>query len=252
VRVEKLLTRLKREFIKVNILQACLDTIIFFLTSNLILFLFSLQLVSGTSNIKSLTILSTVFFLFNITYRTKNYRLEIYEEKNPELKEVLRTARDNVKKSNIASQALFDELIKRSRSVTSESIIPSKKIVKKSIAVGILSLITVTSGIVNFNITENGGEILPEIDRLEEIVQGENGGEFELNNDTDIFGEPRDMNNTGTPVEFNITGEGESSEAEPSINTDEQEEMFVDNSNPDEVEDIELAKKYMIEIRELE
>ena len=43
MRVEKLFKRLKREFLKVNFLQACLDSLLFFLSANLVLFLFSLR-----------------------------------------------------------------------------------------------------------------------------------------------------------------------------------------------------------------
>ncbi|MFB6115441.1 MAG: hypothetical protein ABEK04_04040, partial [Candidatus Nanohalobium sp.] len=117
--------------VKVNVIQASLDAIGLFLVLNLVTFLFSIQLVSGLGNPPILLGVSVVFFLGDLIYRVRNYRLEIYEEQNPELKEVLRTARDNLDKSDIASQALFDDLMERARSVTSESIIPSKFIIQR-------------------------------------------------------------------------------------------------------------------------
>ncbi len=250
MRVEKLLKRLKREFIKVNVLQASLDSIILFLTVNLTLFLFSLQLIEGFSNIEALAALTLVFFLIDLAYRTKNYRLEIYEEKNPELQEVLRTARDNLDSNNIVSQALFDDLLERSRSVTSESIVPSKIIIQKSIAVGILSFLTVLSGVAGFHVQANGGEVLPGMESVQEFVGDEPDEEFELQNSTDIFGDPEDIGEPGSVVDFEIEGEGNASESEPSYRELDEEDVFMEVSGPETDEDIDLAKEYMLEIRE--
>ncbi len=252
MRVEKLLKRLKREFVKINVLQASLDSILFFLTLNLILFLFSLQLIEGFTNIEALTGLTILFFLIDLGYRTKKYRLEIYEEKNPELHEVLRTARDNLESNNIVSQSLFDDLLERSRSITSESIVPSKKIIQKSIAVGILSFLTVLSGIAGFHIQGNGGELLPGAESIQEFVGEESDEEFELRNDTEIFGEPQDIGEPGSVVDFEIEGEGETSDSSHGYRELDEEEVFMDISGPETDEDIELAKEYMVAIREFD
>ncbi|MFB6147760.1 MAG: hypothetical protein ABEJ66_02640, partial [Candidatus Nanohaloarchaea archaeon] len=122
MRVEKLLKRLKREFVKVNFMQATLDSLLFFLSLNLVLFLFSVRIISTFTNAEVLGFLSLLFLVVDMFYRTEHYRLEIYEQKNPQLEEVLRTARDNLDRQNIVSQALFDDLLDRARKVTSESI----------------------------------------------------------------------------------------------------------------------------------
>lgn len=252
MRVEKLLKRLKREFIKVNFLQASLDSILFFLTANLFLFLFSLQLIEDFSNLKALAVSTILFFLIDLGYRSKSYRLEIYEEKNPELQEVLRTARDNLDSNNIVSQALFDDLLDRSRSVTSESIIPSKKIIQKVIAVGLLSFITVISGIADLNVTSNGGEVLPGTDSIKEFVGVGDDDEFYLRNDTEIYGERKDIRDPEGLVEFDITGEGDNEESEISDRGIDPEDIVLDVSSPGVSEDLELAKQYSLAVKEME
>lgn len=255
MRVEKLLKRLKREFVKVNILQASLDALLFFLSLNLFLFLFSLQLIEDTTNTRALAAVSTVFFVGDLIYRSRKYRLEIYEEKNPELHEVLRTARDNLDSKNIVSQALFDDLLTRSRKITSESIIPSKQIIQKAIAVGMLSFLTVISGLVGFNITSNGGEILPNTDSIKEFtgIGGEpEDREFELRNGTEIYGDSRDIRVSEGIVEFDISGEGESESSENLIQGLEPEEIVLDVSEPELSDDLDLAKEYSVAIREME
>lgn len=250
MRVEKLLGRLKKEFIKVNLLQASLDSLMFFLLGNLVLFLFSLRITESFSNTASLAFISFLFFTGDLYYRAKKYRLEIFEEKNPELREALRTARDNLDQRNIVSQALFDEVMERSRSVTSESIIPNRVIIQKMIVVGLLSFITVLSGLADFQIDQDGGNILPGTDSISDIT-GEDDDD-ELKNATEIYGEEQDIAVSDKLVTFNISGSGESESSEMEEAQAEPEDVVLDVSGPSLSEDVELAKKYSIAIKEFE
>jgi len=251
MRVEKLLKRLKREFIKVNLLQACLDTLLVFLSVNLVIFLFSINVTSYVTNFQFLILLSGATFLLDLGYRAKNYRLELYEEKNPELQEILRTARDNLNRNNIVSQAMFDELMDRSRSVTSESIIPSKRIIQKIVAVGILSFLTVTSGIADFQIIqESGGELVPD---MQDIVGGEKGeDDFELKNGSEIYGESQNIEVSDKLVNFSIEGEGAASETDLGSSNAEPGDVVLDASASSLSEDTELAKRYSLAVKEFE
>ena len=248
MRVETLFKRLKREFIKVNFLQACLDTLMFFLTGNLVIFLFSLNITSYLPNTQALLGLSGLFFIADLVYRARNYQLELYEQKNPELHEILRTARDNLDKNTIASQAMFDELMNRSRSVTSESIIPSKRIIQKVVIVGLLSFLTVVSGLADFQIIRNsGGEIIPDLGSLGDQ---EDEDEFELRNASDIYGEPEDIEVSDQLVNFTIEGEGEARETDLGSSNARPEEVVLDVTGSSISEDMELAKQYSLAIKE--
>ncbi|MFB6291935.1 MAG: hypothetical protein ABEI58_00915 [Candidatus Nanohaloarchaea archaeon] len=252
MRVEKLLQRFKREFIKVNLIQASLDTLLFFLTANLVLFLLNFQLVSSFTNLQALTGFSMFFFLGDLVYRVQNYRLEIYEEKNPELREVLRTARDNLDQQNIVSQALFDDVLDRARAVTSESIIPNKAIIQKILLVGTLSFLTVLSGIADFQLQRDGGELLPGGDQLKQLISGDKNKEgFELKNSSKIFGETREIDSSDLNLEFNITGTGASESGNIDYSAKVQEEFLLDVSGRSLTEDLELAKRYSLEVKEL-
>lgn len=248
MRVETLFKRLKREFVKINLLQACLDTLGFFLSFNLILFLFSLRITSYLPNNQALIGASLLFFIGDLAYRTKNYRLEIYEQKNPELHEILRTARDNLGKNNIASQAMFDELMDRSRSVTSESIIPSKRIIQKVVIVGALSFLTVISGLADFQIIrDEGGELVPDIGNLGQ-QKDEDG--FQLRNASDIYGESKDIDVSDQLVNFTIEGEGETEETDLGSSNAQPEDIVLDVTGSSISEDMELAKQYSLAIKE--
>lgn len=248
MRVQKLLKRLKREFVKVNLLQASLDSLLFFLSLNLLLFLFSIQLTPSFPNHVTLAFFTLLFLIGDWAYRAKHYRLEIYEEKNPELDEVLRTARDNLGNQDIVSQALFDDLLNRAQKVTSESIIPDKKIIQKILAVGILSFLTVMSGITSFQIQETGGELLPSVEQVQDVFQGKEQKGFELKNSTKIYGSEQDINSSDLDIEFNITGSGEPGEEEEA-GGGKQKELALDVTADSLDEDLELAKKYSIAIK---
>ncbi|MFB6145599.1 MAG: hypothetical protein ABEJ99_03775 [Candidatus Nanohaloarchaea archaeon] len=250
MRVEKLLKRFKREFIKVNLLQAALDSLLFFLSVNLVLFLFDTTITSSYSNFTILLPLTGFIFLGDLAWRAKNFRLEIYEEKNPELHEILRTARDNLSANNIVSQAMFDDLMDRSRSVTSESIIPSKRIIQKILLVGILSFMTVGSGLMDFQVIQQGGHLLPDIKQLKKDITGQDNG-FQLHNGSEIYGKPRDIDASNKLISFNITGQGNSSESDLGTQR-EPKQLVLDSTGPALTQDLELAKKYSLAIKEFQ
>lgn len=252
MRVEKLLKRLKREFLKVNLLQASLDSLTFFLSANLILFLFDLQLTPSFPNFFSLTMLTLLFFLGDFMYRANTYSLEIYEQKNPDLRERLRTARDNLESRNIVSQALFDEVLDRSRSMSSDTIIPSKRIVQKIVAVGILSFLTVLSGVADFQLLHDSGNVLPGVDSVPGIGPEDDEDGFELRNASEIFGERQDIKVSDDLVSFNITGEGETEENELDSGTTEPEDVVLDTTGPQQSDDVQLAKEYSLAIKDLQ
>jgi len=249
MRVEKLLKRLKREFIKVNVIQASLDSIGLFLTMNLVTFLFSIEIASGLENAQILLAVSIIFFIGDLAYRTKNYRLEIYERENPELKEVLRTARDNLDKSDIASQALFDDLMERARSVTSDSIIPSKTIIQKILVVGGLSFMTALSGIADIQIQNNPTEILSNFEGLnskDNNTERKGLDEIKFKNSSRILGEPEQIN-TGSNISIKIQGEG--NKTDPGFESYNEDKEVADPQMP---ENLKLAREYSLAIRDFE
>ncbi len=242
MRVEELLKQLRREFLKVNIIQASLDSILFFLSTNIVLFFFSIEITSRFSNYTVLGVLTFLFLGADLVWRYRNYRLEIYEEENPELREVLRTARDNLDKQNIVSQALFDDVMERARKVTSDSIIPSKKIIQKILAVGALSFLTVLSGITDAQI----GQTSQIITRSDSGVETTN---TTFVNSSKVLGDAKNITANST-INFSI--EGDSSAEDPEIRAPGSGETASIDSQPEQLEeDLELAKQYSLALTDM-
>ncbi|MFB6200324.1 MAG: hypothetical protein ABEJ83_05560 [Candidatus Nanohaloarchaea archaeon] len=252
MRVEKLLKRLRTEFLKVNFLQACLDTIIIFLSLNLILFLLSLRITPAFQNEFVLLAIALAIFPIDFLMRSKKYRLELYEEKNPELKEILRTARDNIDKNNIVSQALFDELLDRSRSVTSESIIPSRRIIQKILVIGAISFLTVLSGLVDFQVSRQQQNIIPDLNELKQQITGGGNQSFQLNDAEAILGEKKDIKLSEKIVNYNITGQGQKEESAGRNQQKNLQKLSLTSSNPAITENLELAKQYSLALKNME
>jgi len=267
MRIEKLLKQLKREFIKVNVLQALLDGLLFFLIANMVLFVLKIQIVSGSRattvslfNFAQISLqmallfgISIVISAIDLYYRSKQYRLEIFEEENPELREILRTARDNLDNQNIVSQALFEETLEKARKVTSESIIPAKEIIYKTLAVGFLSFLTVMSGLADFQVGGEGTDILnnPQ-DQIDDLIDNERDNETDIKNATDISGNADEIDTSNLDIEFSVEGEGEADpgEFDPTQGPPE-EDLVLDASSDTNTEDLEIAKQYSLAIREL-
>lgn len=249
MKVEKLLQRLKIEFIKINLLQSCLDTIIVFLLGNLGLYTLDLEITGPYSNLNVLIGVSSVFFLVDLIYRVRKYNVELYEEKNPELNEILRTARDNIDNKNIASQALFDELVETAREVSSDSIIPSQKIIRKVLVIGGLCFLTIFSGLMNIHIEGPDQAIFPDLG-----LDSSNNTEepqIDVRNGSQILGQPTEIDIQERDLEFEIQGTGSASEQEFSFST-EDEDFTVDSTMSGVEDDRQLAKSYSDAIRNIQ
>ena len=243
LKVEKLLKRLEREFIKVNLIQAALDSIILFLGTNLVLFLLNITLIDSAMHYRVLLGGAAVFLIIDWVLRSRKYSLEIYEEENPEFREILRTTRDNIDNQDIVAQAMFDDLLERARNVTSESIIPGTQIVKKIILVGSLSFLTALSGVVNIQIQEETSQVFNELE-LNEISQ--EGEEKIFGNKSEILGEPKDID-SATDLDINVTGEGTGGTTDNSRRL-EEEQMDFKAANPGLTEYVQLARQYSLAI----
>ncbi len=253
MRVERLLRRLKLEFVKVNVLQAALDSILLFLGLNLATFFIGLNVMRGVSNAVVLAVLSSLFFLADLGFRASRYHLELFEERNPELKEALRTARDNLDEDSIVAQSLFEDVLDRARGVKSESIVPSGLIIQKILAVGALSFMTVVSGVADLQLLEStgGAGVLPDVTQVSGGGDEESSeGEVDIRNASKIYDDGNEIEVSERLINFSVEGEGET---DPSDRQAEQQRRSQDlgfTASPSRLEDdLGLARRYSLKVR---
>lgn len=248
MKLDRILRRLKLEFLKVNLIQASLDSIILFLSINLTFFLLNIKAAAGASNLVVSATVATAAFLIDLVARARTYNVEIYEEENPELDEILRTARDNQDRNSIASQALFNDLEERAGQVSADSIIPDGEIIRKVGLVGALSLVTVFSGFMNLRVPEQTAQIIPEIGGEEKKTVQDR--DYQLKNASSITGEPTRIQAEARELNFDIQGSGESTERSFTF-SGETGELSLESSGDRIQENRRLAEEYSLAIKDM-
>jgi len=242
MRIEDLFDRLKREFIKIKILQGFLDAIIAVLAVNLILFSLGLS-----QNLVFLASTGLFCFVISYYYRVQDYSVEIYEDKNSELNEILRTARDNLDQRDEVTHSLFNDVADRTRSITSESILPSENIMKKLSLIGGLAILTTLSGLMGASADLNFDDHYSSLSDLTDW--SEDSDDF-MRNSSEVMGDPSEMDRSGSDIDIDVEGSGESFEESVRRSMESESDLLFEDSDDQIDEDLELAKRYNLKLRE--
>lgn len=186
--IKALLDEVRFEMLKVILLNAFLDGTILFLGLLLLLSVF------GIGPLLPL-LFALLFFAFQVWRYWQNIDLEYIEERNPSLREALRTAADNQEAESLMAHALFAEVIERMRKVSSGTFLNFKRLITKIATMFALSLIILSLAFFNVNIQkfENPlagvGENLR--DRWSELQGEPRTPSLNLSGEDDIYGEAR-------------------------------------------------------------
>ncbi len=196
---------LKLEFIKIILLNAFLNSIIMFLAT------FAVLTVFDANYIYSL-IIPAAYFLVYFIYKLSQIRLIFVEERNPQVKEMLRTAHDYKYEETVMSQGLFRDLFGRMKSVRSSTFLDPRKIFLKVSAVVVLAYLIVfvsALGIYFGSLPKFDKNLLDSI-KLPDFISFTKPGEKDkaltdfTNNSEDIYGEAEDLKLTGENLNLEI------------------------------------------------
>jgi hypothetical protein len=134
--IYRLLSEIRTEVFKAVVLETFLDSCFIFLLSFLILSIINFH-----------PLLATIMFVASFAYlaitRMKGFRLRSVEDRNPVIREMLRTAADNVNSDNFVIRALNSELITRMRHVATSSLMKLNRIVYKLIGIAVLAMLII-------------------------------------------------------------------------------------------------------------
>ncbi len=246
--IKRLFKELGGEVYKLIILESLLNTGIFFFVL-LLLFNF-LQW-----GVIFPFVFSVGFLFWNISHKAKTFQLKAVEEQNPHVKEILRTARDNMNTENMLTLALFNELIEKMKTVSVGYLIDEKKVVTKLFAVGILAFFSIyimTAGLWNIgfdvdNFLRKPTKPIPPI---------------QLNESNDIYGEIRiaklgndvltiQINPTLSEIDFGKVSDAEKRDLDLNAFPVEVEAASDKASSEDKPKEFKLAKEYNLRIHEL-
>jgi uncharacterized membrane protein len=250
--IRKLFTELRWEVAKTLLVDVALSATIVFLALHLVLSFFGIPFWISA-------IIAFIFLIFRFRTRMARFQLKLIEDKNTTVKEMLRTARDNINDTSIMGAALFADVIDRMRNVNVGAILNMRALTFKAIAVGILSVaVIMSSGI-------RGDHVLVDVPKaITGIFHGSEPGSYQfgtgLKEDEGIYGAANLVNLGDNQLEIRI---------DPKLSdldlSEEKKADETDFTNAFPVEDLgataeeayqedfgslaELAAKYTIEIR---
>ncbi len=187
--IKRLFNEIRFEMLKVILLEAFLDATILFLALLLLLSIFSIGPLLPL-------IISIMTFIGETLWRVRHISLAYIEEKNPSVREMLRTAADNQDEESLMAHALFAELIEKMRKVSSGSFLDLKRVGAKIASLFILSSILVSLAFFNVNIQKFENPLAGIGDRFTGL-KGLFGGGQPINGtnlsdmDDALYGDPR-------------------------------------------------------------
>lgn len=135
--IRSMFGEVRYELVKIILLNVFLSTVIFFLIADLVGLVFGMPL-------WYVLIAAAVYFTVDLTGELRKISVRVVEEKNPELREMLRTAKDNQDQDSLMAHALFSEVLDRMRRVSSGTFLDFRKLMLKLGAVFMLSIILVS------------------------------------------------------------------------------------------------------------
>lgn len=184
--IRNLLDEVRFELFKVIVLNAFLDATFIFLLAYLILTIFSIGWLIPL-------VIASLFFLGDVWFYSRRLSLRYIEERNPEVREMLRTAADNQDQQSLMAQSLFKEVAERMRQISSGSFLSVGKLATKLSAVFVLSIVLVGLAFFNVNIQKFESPLGTLQDRLAGFGSyfGDHNESTPIDEVGDEFGEPR-------------------------------------------------------------
>ncbi len=148
-RISSLMNEVRLELLKVILINLFLDSIMVFF---ICYFLASFFDVPFKYIIGIPSIITLLFFFILMIKRTNKLKVKVMEDANPKVKEMLRTADDNKNQDNIMTYALFEDLRRNMKSVSTGNLLDSKKIITRIISAITIVFIIIFISTLNINL----------------------------------------------------------------------------------------------------
>jgi hypothetical protein len=146
--IKRLFVELYYEVFKISVLHASADAIIFFMVALNITTLLDLRFYVAL-------VAAALFMLGDVLYRMKRTTLKEIEQKNPQIQDILRTARDNVEGHDFMVLAMFEDLIHKMKSVSAGSILNQRNLLIKVLVVCVLSFLVIIVSANNIHVPKS-------------------------------------------------------------------------------------------------
>lgn len=145
--IRSMFNEVQYELVKIILLNVFLSTVILFLAADFVALIFNMPLWYVIA-------LSLIYFIVMMVTEVRKISIHHVEQKNPELKELLRTAKDNMGEDTLMAHALFYEVIEKMKRVSSGTFLDFKKLMAKIAVIFVLSIMLVSIAFFNLNVAK--------------------------------------------------------------------------------------------------
>ncbi len=185
--IRRMFNEVQYELVKIILLNVFLSTVILFLAADFIALIFNMPL-------WYVVVSSLIYFVIVFVAEVKKITVKEVEKNNPELRELLRTAKDNEDSDTLMAHALFHEVLQKMRHVSSGTFIDFKKLMTKLGTIFILSIVLVSIAFFNVNIGKFDNPFSKPLAAVAGLFGSptEDPGGFDARDADDaVFGDPR-------------------------------------------------------------
>jgi hypothetical protein len=145
--IRSMFNEVRYELVKIILLNVFLSTIILFLIADLIALIFNMPLWYVVAA-------ALLYFVIMMIAEIRKISIHHVEQKNPELREILRTAKDNMGDDSLMAHALFFEVLDKMKKVSSGTFMDFRKLMIKICAIFVLAILLVSLTFFNINISK--------------------------------------------------------------------------------------------------
>jgi hypothetical protein len=142
--IERLFFELRMESLKISLLRAFLNALIFFLLLMMAFSILNLPMLYAF-------ILGVLFLIINTYINYAGMTLKKIEDANPEVREMLRTAKDTQKDDNIMVKALHQEIYQKAKRIYSGNMVSYNTLIIKTVIIGGLIIGSIFTSTVTWN-----------------------------------------------------------------------------------------------------
>jgi len=169
--ITNMFEEIKYELLKVLLLNVFLESAVVFLGAHLLLSIFSMPLLySG--------VVGATYFGLRFWFESKKFNIKRIEDRNPSLKEMLRTANDNQENDTLMAHALFADVLKKMRKVSSGTFINMNIILKRIGTIFVLSIVLVSLAFFNIDIGQFENPLQQPLSKAGQFLKGLTGKEL--------------------------------------------------------------------------
>lgn len=130
--IKRLFKELRYEVFKISFIHAVADSVIFFMLALNITTLLDLKYYFALA-------VAVIFLFGDVSYRTKQTTFKEIEDRNPNIRDILRTAQDCSEGTDFMVLAMFEDLIQKMKSVSAGSLLNPNRLFVKTILLCVLS-----------------------------------------------------------------------------------------------------------------